>query len=247
MSAPPTFPDDFNLADYFLFDRLAEGLGDKDGDPLRRAPLHLRRRSPPACAPWPSFFASAGVAREERVLIVLHDTPAFAWAFFATLHHGAVVAMGNPEAPPGDLAYLVEYTRATVVITIPRVAAAIQPALAAAGLQRARSLARGRHRRRRRGRARVRPPSPTSPPVSLRDALAAGSTRAPPSADPARRHRHLALHLGVHRAEQGGHAHPPRLRLQHRGLRQAHRRLPRAATSRSRCRASSSATPPAPT
>src|SRR5580658_2516109 len=134
MSAPPTFPDDFNLADYFLFDRLAEGLGDKDailfGD--RRytyADVAERTRA------LASFLAAAGVGREERVLIVLHDTPAFAWAFFATLLHGAVVAMGNPEAPPADLAYLVEYTRASAVITIPRVAAAAAGALAAAGLK----------------------------------------------------------------------------------------------------------------
>jgi benzoate-CoA ligase family protein len=134
MSAPPTFPDDFNLADYFLFDRLAEGLGDEAailfGD--RRytyAEVAERTRA------LAGFLADAGVGREERVLIVLHDTPAFAWAFFATLLHGAVVAMGNPEAPTADLAYLVEYTRATAIVTIPRVAAALQPALAAAGLK----------------------------------------------------------------------------------------------------------------
>jgi benzoate-CoA ligase family protein len=131
---PPTFPDLFNLADYFLFDRLAEGLGDKAavlfGD--RRytyAEVAERTRA------LQGFLAAAGVRREERVLTILHDTPAFAWSFFATLHHGAVVAMGNPEAPAADLAYLVEYTRASVVITIPRVAAAIQGALAAADVR----------------------------------------------------------------------------------------------------------------
>jgi benzoate-CoA ligase family protein len=76
-----------------------------------------------------AFFAEKGVPREQRVLIVLHDTPAFVWAFFATLHHGAVVAMGNPEAPAEDLRYLVEYTRAAAVVTIPRVAEAMVPAL----------------------------------------------------------------------------------------------------------------------
>ncbi len=130
----PTFPNALNLADYFLFDRLAEGLGDKDailfGD--RRytyADVAERTRA------LAGFLAAAGVRREERVLIVLHDTPAFAWAFFATLHMGAVVAMGNPEAPAADLAYLVEYTRAAAVITVPKVAAAIRPTLAAAGLR----------------------------------------------------------------------------------------------------------------
>lgn len=131
---PPTFPEEFNLADYYLFDRLREGLGDKVallfGDQrhtyadvaaqVRRLRAHL---------------AVEDVAPEQRVLLVLHDSPAFVWAFFAALHHGAVVALGNPEAPAADLAYLVEYTRAAAVVTIPRVAEAIQGALAAADLR----------------------------------------------------------------------------------------------------------------
>ncbi|WP_437736196.1 AMP-binding protein [Sorangium sp. So ce1335] len=131
---PPTFPEDFNLADYYLFDRLREGLGDKVallfGDQrhtyadiaerVRRLRAHL---------------ALEDVAPEQRVLIVLHDSPAFVWAFFAALSHGAVVAMGNPEAPAADLAYLVEYTRAAAVVTIPRVAESIAGALAAADLR----------------------------------------------------------------------------------------------------------------
>ena len=124
----------FNLADYFLFDRLGEGLGDKVAilfgeRSYTYAEVAEKSRSLAA------FLAAAGVGREERVLIVLPDTPAFAWAFFAVLHLGAVVAMGNPEAPPADLAYVVEYTRATAVVTVPRVAASIRPALAAAGLR----------------------------------------------------------------------------------------------------------------
>jgi benzoate-CoA ligase family protein len=180
-TSAPTFPDDFNLADYFLFERLNEGLGEKTallfGD-RRQSYAEVAER----VRALRGFFAGSGVAREERVLIILHDTPAFAWSFFATLHHGAVVTMGNPEAPSADLAYLVDYTRASVVITNPRVAASIQPALAAAGL-----------------RALILVPevptggdveeSPTLPPglaelapVSLRDALAHGrsSTTKPP-------------------------------------------------------------------
>src|SRR5690606_8584275 len=75
-------------------------------------------------------LAASGVRREERVLTILHDVPAFAWSFFATLHHGAVVAMGNPEAPADDLAHLVRYTRATAIVTIPRVALALADVLA---------------------------------------------------------------------------------------------------------------------
>jgi benzoate-CoA ligase family protein len=132
--AAPSFPDDLNLADYFLFDRLKEGLADKPailfGD---RSYTYgqIADRSRRLAA----FLAARGVVREERVLLVLPDSPAFAWAFFATLHHGAIVAMGNPDAPATDLADLVEYTRASVVFTLPRVAATLRETLATAGLR----------------------------------------------------------------------------------------------------------------
>ena len=75
----PTFPDTFNLADYFLFDRLEEGLGDRVA--LRfgelaytYAEVALRARS------FASLLLASGVGRGERVLIILPDVPPFAWA-----------------------------------------------------------------------------------------------------------------------------------------------------------------------
>jgi benzoate-CoA ligase family protein len=131
---PPTFPEHFNLADYYLFDRLREGRGQKTallfGD-QRHTYADVAERVQRLRA----HLALEDVAPEQRVLLLLHDSPAFVWAFFAALHHGAVVAMGNPEAPAADLAYLVEYTRAAAVITLPRVAEAIADTLAAADLR----------------------------------------------------------------------------------------------------------------
>jgi benzoate-CoA ligase family protein len=132
--ALPTFPETFNLAHYYLFDRLDEGLGDAPAI-LFGEQRHTYADVATRTAELQRFLARRGVRREERVLIALHDTPAFAWAFFATLSQGAVVAMGNPEAPAGDLAYLVEYTRASVVVTNPRVALAMKDALLAAELR----------------------------------------------------------------------------------------------------------------
>ena len=116
-----SFPEYFNLADYYLFDRLEEGLKDKKailfGDrswtygEVAKKTEKLR-----------SWMHDNGVQKEQRVLIILPDTPPFAWSIFATLANGSVVAMGNPDAATKDLAYVLEYTRATVVITIPRVA-----------------------------------------------------------------------------------------------------------------------------
>jgi benzoate-CoA ligase family protein len=127
---PVTFAETFNLADYFLFDRLREGMG------AREAILWGERRlSYDEVAEKTRRFASLllgrGIRRGERVLIVLPDVPPFAWVFFGTIAAGAVVAMGNPDVPASSIEYLVEYTRATAVVTIPKVHAALQEARAA--------------------------------------------------------------------------------------------------------------------
>lgn len=115
-----TFPENFNLADYYLFDRLKEGFSKKTaieyGDrSYSYASVAEKTRS------LANYFQAIGVSREERVYIVLPDVPPFAWSFFATLAHGAVVAMGNPAAPVADLEYVIDYSRASVLITTPKV------------------------------------------------------------------------------------------------------------------------------
>lgn len=124
----PHFPETFNLADYFLFGRLEEGLGDKVA--LRFGEYAYTYSEVAArsmrLAHW---LYAQGLRAEERVLIVLPDVPAFAWAFFGTLKAGGVVAMGNPDAPVSHLAYLLEYTRASVLITVPRVVEALGGAI----------------------------------------------------------------------------------------------------------------------
>src|SRR4030095_11249370 len=57
------------------------------------------------------------------------DMPPFAWSIFATLAAGATLTMGNPAAPVDDLAYVLDYVRAAVLITTPEVAAALAPRL----------------------------------------------------------------------------------------------------------------------
>lgn len=114
-------PEDLSLARYFLFDRLGEGLGSKVavrfGD-RSWTYEHVANKT----GKMAGLLAAHGVRRGERVLIILTDTPPFVWSFFGALTCGAVVAMGNPHAPAENLEYLVTYTRATAVITIPDVA-----------------------------------------------------------------------------------------------------------------------------
>jgi benzoate-CoA ligase family protein len=118
---PPTFPESFNLARYFLFDRLDEGLGAKPairfGD-RTYAYTEVARRARSLASCW----QEAGVVPGQRVYIVLPDSPSFAWTFFAVLACGAVVAMGNPVAPRDDLAYVIDYARPAALVTTPAVA-----------------------------------------------------------------------------------------------------------------------------
>ncbi len=130
MSGRPTFPETFNLADYFLFDRLREGFGSKAAI---RFGSHAYTYDDVAdrSKRFEAALRHADVRRGERVLIVLHDVPPFAWAIFGTFARGAVVAMGNPEVPFEQLRYLLTYTRATALVTNERIASELEGAMKA--------------------------------------------------------------------------------------------------------------------
>lgn len=125
-----TFPDDLNLANYFLFDREKEGKGDKValrfGDRTWTYQEVAERSRALA-----RTFLDLGLVPEQRVYVVLPDVPPFAWAIFATWAAGGVLTMGNPVAPTEDLAYVLDYVRAAILVTTPEVAEALAPALPA--------------------------------------------------------------------------------------------------------------------
>ena len=124
------FPEAFSLADYFLFDRLREGLGEKTA--IRYGARAWTYAEVAARSLGLSrYLRHRGIEPEQRVYIVLPDAPAFAWAFFGVLANGSVVTMGNPAAPVDDLAYVIDYVRATVLITLPEVARNLAPVIAA--------------------------------------------------------------------------------------------------------------------
>ncbi|MEX1024214.1 MAG: benzoate-CoA ligase family protein [Planctomycetota bacterium] len=110
-----TAPMLFNLADYYLEERVNEGRGERTAlisgestrtyrevaEETRRVTAYLRR---------------AGVRPEERVLLILPDVFEFASAFFGVLRAGAVFAMVNPLLKREDLAYYLSYSKARVAI-----------------------------------------------------------------------------------------------------------------------------------
>ena len=61
----------------------------------------------------------AGVRREERVLLLLDDTPAFPAAFLGAIRIGAVPVPVNPLYKPSDFRYFLEDSYARVVVADP--------------------------------------------------------------------------------------------------------------------------------
>ncbi len=124
----PDFPEVFNLADYYLFDRLDEGaahrtavrFGDRAWTYAQVADRTMR---------MVHALQQRGLRHGDRVYIVLPDVPPFAWAFFGALKAGGVVAMGNPLTPTESLAYVVDYVQPRVVVTTPEVAGRLGDAL----------------------------------------------------------------------------------------------------------------------
>ncbi|MGB6364153.1 MAG: AMP-binding protein, partial [Thermoanaerobaculia bacterium] len=108
-------PERFNIADYFLDQRVAEGRGDRIA--LR---LDDRQMTYDEVLALANLFGQVllriGVRPQERVLIALPDGPDFVGSLFGILKIGAVVVMVNPSLEPEALAGLFDYSRARVAV-----------------------------------------------------------------------------------------------------------------------------------
>ena len=69
-----------------------------------------------------------GVAREQRVLIALPDSPEFVAAFLGAIRIGAVAVPCNTWLGPAEYAYFLRETRAPVVVTTGELFARMRPA-----------------------------------------------------------------------------------------------------------------------
>ena len=113
--AKPTFPERFNMADWFLDARIREGRGDrtavKVGD-RSWTYAEIQALSNRVC----HGLRDRGIDLEDRVLLLLPDGVEFAVSWFGILKAGAVFCMGNPLGTEEDLDHLLAYTRARAVI-----------------------------------------------------------------------------------------------------------------------------------
>ena len=108
-------PERFNLADYLVDRHLREGRGDST------AILHLDQSITYAQVSERSNrvangLRALGVHREERVLLLLLDSPAFVYSFFAAQKIAAVPIPTNTLLKSADYRYLLNDSRAVVAI-----------------------------------------------------------------------------------------------------------------------------------
>jgi len=110
-----TFPERFNMADYFLYHNVEEGRAGKvclyfqDRSWTYGETVRLSNRTGNA-------LRELGLEMEDRLLIVLPDCPEFVWTWFGAARIGAVITMVNPLLPASDYKYYLDYTRARVAI-----------------------------------------------------------------------------------------------------------------------------------
>lgn len=107
---PPEFPDDFNMADYFVFSNLGAGRGSKTAIRYEGREISYTALAD-AVMQVATNLAADGLLPEQRVLVCMQDRPEFAYAWFGALKAGAVVTQINPLLPAADYEYYLDYVK----------------------------------------------------------------------------------------------------------------------------------------
>ena len=111
----PSFPERFNMADYFLDARVREGKGVRTA--VRVGDRSWTYAQVQARANRASHaLRGRGIDLEDRALLLLPDGIEFVEAWFGILKAGAVFCMGNPLVTVDDMDYLLGYTRARAIV-----------------------------------------------------------------------------------------------------------------------------------
>ncbi|HEX5671619.1 MAG TPA: class I adenylate-forming enzyme family protein, partial [Acidimicrobiia bacterium] len=121
-------PASLNIADYFLFDRIREGQGDRVA--IRTAGGNLTYRDVGELTNgFRRRMDFEGVAPEDRVLIALPDGSDFAASIFGILAAGAVAVMINPELRADHLGAILDSTRAPLAVVAPEYRGVLEAAM----------------------------------------------------------------------------------------------------------------------
>ncbi len=138
--APIFLPDEFNAASYFVDRHIEDGRADKVA--IECGQVHVTYRQLfERVNQVGNGLRTLGVRIEERVILLLLDSPEFATSFFGAIKIGAVPVPLNTLLKSADYEYLLNDSRARVAIVSDSLVAAIE-----AIPERATALSRNRHR-----------------------------------------------------------------------------------------------------
>lgn len=125
----PSFPNDFNMADYFLFANLEAGRGDKTAIIFDDQRISYSEAAAKVLRVAERLVGD-GLLPEQRVLICMRDCPHFAFTWFGAIKAGGVVAQINPLLPVADYQYYLDYVKPHFVFVDDASAANFQEAAA---------------------------------------------------------------------------------------------------------------------
>ncbi|HYM01064.1 MAG TPA: AMP-binding protein, partial [Blastocatellia bacterium] len=110
-----TFPEQFNMAEYFLDSNIEKGRGERTAIYDRdRAYSYIEIQE--LANRVGNALLNLGVEMEDRVLIVLPDSVEFVAVWFGIAKIGAIITMVNTLLHPADYEYYLDYTRAKVAV-----------------------------------------------------------------------------------------------------------------------------------
>jgi benzoate-CoA ligase len=111
------FQEVFNAAEYFVDRHVREGRGERIAIECEEQRVTYSQLSERVNRLGTALREVLDVRMEERVLLLLPDIPEFAYGFFGAIKIGAVPVPVNTLLRPNDYEYLLNDTRARVVVT----------------------------------------------------------------------------------------------------------------------------------
>lgn len=106
----PTFPDNFNMADYFVFSNIEAGRGDKVAILFENQRITYREVADNVMR-VARRLVDEYLQPEQRVLVCMQDRPEFVYAWFGAIKAGATVTQINPLLPVEDYEYYLNYVK----------------------------------------------------------------------------------------------------------------------------------------
>ena len=111
----PEIPERYNLVDHFVDRHVREGRGDKVAIISSEQRVTYSEIAELVNRVGNGLL-NLGIQEEQRVLLVLPDSPEFVAAYFGAIKIGSVAVPTNTAVRAGDYAYFLENSRARIAI-----------------------------------------------------------------------------------------------------------------------------------